>query len=374
METLKKIGDVANLRGKYVLVRSSLNVPISEGEVVNQFRIARAMPTLQLLTEAGARVIVVAHIGREPAETLEPVYEVMKVMLNIVWSPSLVGEEVRVKRNALEDGQVLLLENVRRDPREKVGDITLAEDLASLADIFVQDAFAVAHREHASVVGLPKLLPSYAGVNFIHEYEELKRSMSPEAPSLFVLGGAKFETKMPLVEKFLESYDHVYIGGALTHDILVAKGIEIGTSLRSDVDLTDSPLIDNEKIVLPVDVVVKGPEGTRTTSVHDVRPEEAILDAGPETINMLALFTRGAKTVLWNGPLGNYEAGFSKATEELAKVVAESDAYSVVGGGDTVASIESLGLDAQFSFLSTGGGAMLAFLEHGTLPAIEALK
>lgn len=374
MDELKKISDCGDLQGKYVLVRTALNVPVSDGEVVNQYRIARALPTLEFLTKAGARVIVVAHIGRDPEETLKPVYEVLSGMMPVIWSPALLGDEVKRKRDALKDGEVLMLENLRRDPREKVGDMSLAEDLASLADIFVQDAFAVGHREHASVVCLPKLLPSYAGINFVLEYEELKRSLEPEHPSLFILGGAKFETKMPLVEKFLDTYDHIFIGGALAHDMLVAKGKEIGQSLRSEIDLTGSPLLENDKILLPTDVVVKCGDDTRVTTVDDVRPDEMIMDAGPETSNMLTLFTKGAKTILWNGPLGNYELGFSEGTEFLAKTVAESEAYSVVGGGDTVASIESLGIAGNYGFLSTGGGAMLAFLEHGTLPAIEALK
>lgn len=375
METVKRVSDLHDLQGKYVLVRSSLNVPIENDQVTNQFRIARALPTLQHLTKAGARVIVTAHIGREPEESLRPVYDVLSESLDVVWGESLLGESVQAKRGALEDGQVLMLENVRSDWREKANDVTLAEDLAALADMYVDDAFAAAHREHASVVGVPQFLPSYAGINFLLEYEELKRSFKPEDPAIFVLGGAKFETKMPLVEKFLEKYNHVFVGGALAHDIWAARGIEVGRSLRSDVDLSGSPMVNNEKLLLPVDVVVKNEAGNvRTTHVDDVQPDEAIVDAGPETANMLSLYTRGAKTILWNGPLGTYEGGFAEGTEALAKVVAESEAYSIVGGGDTIASIESLGLSGKFGFLSTGGGAMLSFLEHETLPATEALK
>ncbi len=374
METIKKLSEIKDLQGKYVLVRASLNVPIIDGVVTNQFRIARALPTLQYLTAAGARVIIVAHIGRERSESLAPVAAMLAGSFSVVWSDQLLGAAVQAKRDALEDGQILLLENVRSDIREKTGDMSLATDLAALADVFVQDAFAAAHREHISIVGLPKLLPSYAGSNFLMEYEELKRSLQPEHPSLFILGGAKFETKMPLVEKFLETYGHIFIGGALAHDVLIAQGKEIGKSLRSDIDLSNSPIIKHPKLLLPVDVVVKNEQGTRTVLIDEVEPDDVIHDAGPATINMLSLITQGAKTILWTGPLGNYEGGFAAGTEAFAKKVAESKAYSIVGGGDTVASIESLGLSGQFGFMSTGGGAMLSFLEHGTLPAIEALK
>lgn len=377
MEKIKKIADVAAeaLTGKYVLVRASLNVPVEEGRVMNQFRIARALPTLQYLVDAGAKVIVVAHIGREPSVTLKPVFDVLQEYLpNTMWSSQLLGMETQEKRDGLMNGQVLLLENVRSDEREKEGDVALAKELAELADIYVDDAFAAAHREHASVVGVPKFLPSYAGINFALEYEGLKRSFEPEHKALFILGGAKFETKMPLVEKFLENYDHILIGGALANDFFAAKGLNIGRSLRSDIDLSDSPLLKDERILLPIDVVVKGPDGVRTTTPEDVHDDEFILDSGAGTANMISLYSKGAKTILWNGPMGNYEAGFAAGTEELAKVVADSEAYSIVGGGDTVASIENLGLSNKFGFLSTGGGAMLSFLEHGTLPAIEALE
>ncbi len=374
MHRVKKIAAETDLHGKYVIVRSSLNVPMEHGKVVNQFRIARALPTLLHLSSIGARVILVAHAGRDPRVTLKPVYEVLQESLPMVWAGALTGEEVTAKRNALKDGEVLMLENVRSDEREMANDESLAKELAALADIYVCDAFAVAHREHASVVGIPKFLPGYAGINFLMEYEELKRTIKPEHPSIFILGGAKFDTKMPLVEKFLNSYDHIFIGGALANDFFKAKGFEIGKSLTSAIDLTDSPLIDSKKIILPVDVVVDGPSGRRIVGAEDVEATDTIHDIGPQTINMLALYIKGAKTILWNGPLGNYEMKYDEATLAFAKQVADSSAYSVVGGGDTVASIEALGISGQFGFLSTGGGAMLFFLEHGTLPAIEALK
>ena len=374
MHTVKKICDETKLKGKYVLLRSSLNVPVKDGQVLNQFRIARAIPTIQHLVDQGARVILIGHIGRNPEESLKPVADVLSETFLVKWAGLLKGDVIDRMRLELKDGEVLMLENLRSDERETKNDESLAEELAAMADVYVDDAFAASHREHASVVGVPAIIPGYVGINFYMEYEELRRTLKPEHPSLFMLGGAKFETKMPLVEKFLNSYDHIFIGGALANDFFKAKGLEVGKSLVSDIDLSGSDLLNNEKIIIPVDVVVDGPNGRRTISPEEVTAEEIIFDAGPETIKLLSLYTRGAKTILWNGPLGNYEKGFAEGTEALAKLVAESGAYSVVGGGDTVAAIESLGLSGEFGFMSTGGGAMLAFLEHGTLPAIDALK
>jgi phosphoglycerate kinase len=373
MKTVRKIADVADLKGRYVIVRAALNVPMADGKVANQFRIIRALPTIEHLVAAGARVILMGHIGREPHETLLPVYEILKEHFTITWSPELTGPGVMEKRNALQDGEVLMLENVRQHPGETENDAALASEWASLGELYVADAFADAHRAHASVVGIPSHLPSYAGINFSLEYEELKRSMTPTAPSLFILGGAKFETKTPLVEKFLGTYDHIFIGGALAHDFFVARGLSVGKSLVSDIDLSQFAFVNDPRILLPIDVVVATGNVTRTTTPDDVHEDEVIVDAGPETIAMLSLYTRGAQSILWNGPLGNYEHGHEAATVALARLIAESSAYTVVGGGDTVASIEALGLSGKFGFMSTAGGAMLEFLEHGTIVGVDAL-
>lgn len=371
---LRSISEVTDLQGKTVLVRSSLNVPLQDGRVTNEFRIRRALPTLEHLTAMGARVIVIAHIGREPELSLRPVAEVLHGYLDCRFVPALIGAEVDAARAALQPGQVLLLENVRSDEREVANDQVFAQILAAYADIYVNDAFAVSHREQASVVGISRYLPHYAGLTFMNEYEALQKTFTPASPSLFILGGAKFETKIPLVEKFIDTYDHVFMGGALANDVLKAHGFPVGRSLVSPVDLSTKPFIQSEKLVVPTDVVVESDRGRRITIPQDVQPDEAILDVGPETVERLRLFVLGALSVLWNGPLGNYEAGFTEATERLAQVIADSEAYSVVGGGDTVAAIESLNLNDRYGFLSTAGGAMLHFLEHQTTPGIEALQ
>jgi len=374
--TLPAISEAGDLKGKYVLVRSSFNVPIENGEIRNHFRVIRSLPTLEYLVREGARVIVCSHLGREKENTLEPIYEYLKQSLKttVVFSPEVVGSVSKNLRDQLEDGHVLVLENVRRDPRETQNDADFARNLADLADVFVNDAFESSHRDHASLSAVTQFLPSYFGSNFINEYTELSKAELPEHPSLFILGGAKFETKMPLVEKFLELYDHVIISGALANDFYKARGFEVGRSLVSDMDLSNNPMVNHPKIILPSDVIVTNEKGeARTTIVEDVQPNEAIMDAGPNTIDTIELFSRNAKTILWNGPLGNYEAGFSDQTLACAKMLAESPAYTLVGGGDTTAAIESLSNYDKYTFVSTAGGAMLTFLELGTLPAIEVV-
>ena len=357
-----------------MLLRSSLNVPIADNQIKNHFRITRAIPTLEYLVKAGARVILCAHIGREKENTLEPIFTYLQDTFTIHFSDEVVGPHTKEMQEGLKDGEILMLENLRRDPREQKNDADFARSLADLAELYVNDAFAASHREHASLIGVPAFLPTYFGINFLLEYEELQKAEKPESPSLFILGGAKFETKMPLVEKFLDLYDHVFVGGALANDFFKAKGIEIGKSLISDVDLTGSPLLSNEKILLPKDLVVRDDSGaTRVVIVEDVRPDETIVDSGPATIQMLELFIRNAKIILWNGPLGNYEAGFNTETLALATLLANAPGRSMVGGGDTVAAIESLGFQDKYTYLSGAGGAMLTFLEKGSLPAIDVV-
>jgi phosphoglycerate kinase len=371
---LPSIADVADIEGKFVFLRTSLNVPIKDGKVSNDFRIIQSLPTIELLIERGAKVILCSHLGRDADESIAPVVEVLQKHISVVFSSEVTGPISTQRRDELQNGQVLLLENVRRDAREIENDPVFAQELASLADIYVNDDFAASHREHASLHAICKLLPAYAGLNCTHEYEELSKVMTPASPSLFILGGAKFETKMPLVEKYLDIYDLVCIGGALVNDFLKAKGYEVGTSLVSDMSLEGSYLLDHPKIVLPVDVVAVKDGVRRIADVTDVHPDESILDAGPKTIELLAPYIENAKTILWNGPLGNYENGYQDQTIACAKRIAEATAYTVVGGGDTVAAIEALQFGKQYDFLSTAGGAMLTFLELGSLPALDALR
>ena len=369
---LPDIRDVDDLSGKYVLLRASLNVPIEDGIVTNRFRLTRAIPTIEYLRAHGARTIVVGHLGRE-GESLHPVFEAMADLVPMQWCDEVSGRSVTSARDRLQDGDVLMLQNLRSERGEETNDASFARTLASVADIYVNDAFSDSHRMHASIVGVPQLLPSYFGENFIREYEALLQARTPQSPSLFMLGGAKFETKLPLVTAFLHAYDHVFVGGALAHDIWRARGYELGTSLVSDINLAGDPIVNAPNLLLPVDVTVQTAGYVRVTTPDEVKPDEKIVDAGPKTVELLESYIAAARTILWNGPLGNYEDGFATATERVAETVARSFAHTTVGGGDTIASIESLCLQNRFDFLSTAGGAMLTFLETGTLPAIDAV-
>ncbi len=366
--------EIENLTGKSVIVRSSCNVPLVSGKVRNSFRLRRALPTLRYLKEKGARVIIISHIGRDASDTLRPVFEELSQELPMTWGGNISAPEFADIKKAMTDGDVVFCENLRQDVREEENDPSLVSTMAQYGDLYVNDAFAEAHREHASTYGLAKVLPAYAGITLAEEVTELMKVMKPEHPSLFLLGGAKFETKMPLVEKYLDLYDNVFVGGALTNDVLKARGFEVGTSLVSDVSLIDAPFLWSEKLLIPVDVVVDGPSGVLTKPVDAVLPSEKILDMGPETVLLLTKYISAAKTILWNGPFGNYEAGFIASTESVASLVAGSDSFSVLGGGDTVAAVEKLGLNEKFGFISIGGGSMLTFLEHGTTPVLDTLK
>lgn len=370
MRSIQEAGDV---RGKYVIVRSSCNVPLVDGVVGNQYRLMRALPTLQYLAQAGARVIVIAHIGRDESDSLRPVFDALRAHIPLVWGGSIGSDELVTARLQMRDGDTLMVENLRQDSRESDNDVSFVDLLAGLGDIYVNDAFDNIHREHASMVGLPQRLPSYAGLTLMEEVTNLRHVMHPEHPALFVLGGAKFETKLPLIEKYLNAYDHVFVSGALANDILLADGHEVGRSLVSAMSLKEASFLNHPKLIRPVDLIVESERGVRVAAVSDVQADEKITDMGPATVAQLAPYIKTAKTILWNGPLGLYENGVPGSTQAVAKLIAESAALSVLGGGDTVAAVEELGLNEQFGFVSIGGGAMLTLLEAGNTPALAAL-
>lgn len=358
---MRTIRDIKLFENIPILVRTTLNVPVEQGKVVNEYRLRRALPTIRYLTERGAKVVLISHIGEKGTETLAPVAHALgRLIPGVSFFPETIGARARSAIRGLSPGNILVLENLRRDRGERMNDHAFARELAALADIFVEDSFDTCHRAHASIIGVPEILPSYAGLLLEEEVRELSRALTPTHTALAVIGGAKFSTKEPVLTTLLEKYDHVFVGGALANDFLKASGQPVGKSLVSITDPARiKELLTNPRLVLPIDSVVRN---------------ERILDHGPNTITLLTNLARKAKTILWNGPLGNYENGFIDATNAFARAVASSDARSVVGGGDTIASIENLGLLPRFSFVSTGGGAMLEFLTRGTLPGIEALN
>ena len=369
----KKIADEKNLRGKRVLIRLDLNVPIVEGEVRDDFRIQRSLATLRFLSDAGAKVIIISHLESETVKSLGRIAAHLQQFVPI---KALVSDydDAPAVIMTMAEGEIIMLENLRQHVGEKENNPVFASKLAGLADIYVNDAFAVSHREHASVVSVPKLLPSYAGLLLSQEVEELSKAFNPPHPFLFVLGGAKFDTKLPLIEKFLGIADYVFVGGALSNDIFKEKGYEIGRSMVSKSHGNLKHIEANPRLITPADVVVANFMSKEVKGAEGLSSEDKIMDAGPKTISELSDILSDAQFALWNGPLGDYERGYSEGSEGLAKALVESGVPTIIGGGDTIAVVAKLGLLDKFSFVSTGGGAMLQFLADGTLPGIEALK
>jgi phosphoglycerate kinase len=376
---MRTIHDIEVLENIPVLVRTSLNEPVVNGKVVNSFRLRKALPTIEYLRKKKARVVLIGHIGEKGTETLEPVYEAMKEFVpGLKFCPVTIGVDARAAVRELHPGDVLMLENLRRDKGETSNDKKFAAALAELADVFVEDSFDVCHRAHASVVGVPELIPAYAGLLAEEEVRELSKALKPAHPAVAIIGGAKFSTKEPVLTKLLEVYDRVIVGGALGNDFVLAGGRSVGTSLVSGADQKDiKNLLADRKLAAPIDALVATMGSTRADavaiSVDQIPDDKAILDIGPKTTEFIEGLVASAKTVLWNGPLGNYENGFTDSTLAVAKAIAASSAHSIIGGGDTVAAVEELGAAARFSFISTGGGAMLDFLAKGTLPGLEVL-
>ncbi len=375
MKKLPTIKDIKNLKGKRVVLRLDFNVPIKNGKIVETMRIDRAMPTVEYLVKKKARVVILSHIGKDASSSLKPIVQYLNKKMKVGFVPDFRTEQARAVVDGLPEGGVVVFENLRLDDRETENDPEFAKYLASFGDVFVNDAFAVSHRAHASVVGITKYLPSYAGFLIADEIKHLSLALSPKHPFLFILGGAKFETKMPLLKKFMKIADKVFVGGILANDFFHDIGLEVGKSFVDKHDFKLTSLLKKGKIILPSDVVVKNGQGKRTTVKHvdELSPEESIVDVGPETIKNLAPLLKKAKLVVWNGPLGYYEEGFDKGTIALLDAVAKSKATTIIGGGDTAVVVEKLGIADKFTFVSTGGGATLDFLADGKLPGIDAI-
>lgn len=371
---MRNIKQIKNLKGKRVLLRVDFNVPIKDGVVEDDFRIKRALPTIKFLKQKGARIILIAHLGKG-GDSLLPVSIALSKFVKVKFIPNILGVEAQVAVAEMKDGAVILLENLRNDNGEQACDQFFASSLAKLGDIYVNEAFSVDHREDASLVLLPKILPRYAGFQLEEEVKNLSKAFKkPKHPFIFILGGSKFETKMPLIRKYLKLADHVFIGGALLNDFLKAKGYEVGTSLVSEDSYGIEEILKNKKLFLPADVVVRSGSSLINRKSDFVAKDEFILDIGSEAVKSFIPIIKKAKLILWNGPLGMYESGGDLATKQLLKAVAQSKAESIIGGGDTVELISEMKMEKKFSFVSTGGGATLDFLTDGTLPGIKALK
>ncbi len=367
------------VRGKRILVRAGFDLPLDEkGDVSDFFRVRRSAETLHYLSERGARVIVLSHIGRDPSETNEPVSRALARELSHHYVRDLTGALAHEAVKAMRDHDVLLLENVRTDPREVANDAGFARELASLGEMYVGDAFSAAHRAHASIAELPRILPHYAGLLMRDEVTHLRRARVPARPSFAILGGAKFETKAPLIKTLLGSYDRLFVTGALANDVFRAQGFPTGCSRISD-EMPTPYTLHHPHFLAPVDVTVERGDGhAYTKKPQAVEPDDRIVDIGPDTVQLIAPHIEKAAFILWNGPTGLYEEGFTSYTHAIGEILArrvEAGAQVVIGGGDTIAALKEGGIaEDKLGFLSTGGGAMLEYLLEGTLPGIEALE
>lgn len=364
----------ADLEGKKVILRLDLDLPLqTDGQPSNLLRLERSLPVLKFLQTAGARTLIISHLGHDGSASLEPIIKVLQQSLPVEFVPAFplaLGHLAEVP-----NGTVVATENLRRIPAEVANDRHWATEVAVSADLYVNEAFAVCHREHASIVQLPKFLPSYAGPALLDEVTNLSRVLTPEWPLTVIVGGAKFGTKLPLLTKFLAPAQNIMVGGALAHVFLKQRGYEIGRSLVDESLTTPEALLNSPKILLPSEVVVKtADQKIINRHLAELLPTDTIVDVGPATVKTWAKLIGASKTILWNGPLGYFEAGFAAGTKKLAELITASSAFSVVGGGDTIAAINSPELLAKFGFVSAAGGAMLQFLSEGTLPGLEALK
>jgi len=393
MKNKMSVADL-DVKGKRVICRVDFNVPLdSEGNITDDKRIRGALPTIKYIIENGGKLILVSHLGRpkegfEPKYSMKPAAERLSELLGkeVILAKDVIGEDAKAKAAALKEGEILMLENVRFHKEETKNDPAFAKELASMADIYVNDAFGTAHRAHASTAGLADYLPSACGFLIKKELDIMGKALdNPERPFVAILGGAKVSDKISVIENLIDKVDTLIIGGGMAYTFFKAQGYSVGKSICEDdkVELAKSLLAKakekNVNLLLPVDNVV-GKEFDANTEAKTV-PSDAIpddwmgLDIGEKTIELFSDAIKGAKTVVWNGPMGVFEMErFANGTKKIAEALANSDAISIVGGGDSAAAVEQLGFADKITHISTGGGASLEFLEGKELPGIAVLN
>ena len=387
--TIRPIRD-ADVRGKRVFARVDFNVPLDGDRITDDTRIRAALPTIQHLLDHEARVILCSHLGRPKGRPIEafrltPVAQRLRDLLGrpVTYVSDVIGPEATASAERLQAGEALLLENVRFEPGEERNEPELASKLAALADLYVNDAFGAAHRAHSSTVGIAAHLPSYAGFLMEAEIRALQRLLdSPARPFTAILGGEKVSDKLSVIEHLIPRVDTLLIGGGMANTFLLALGREVGTSLAEpDLAAKASSIMDLAReqsvdILLPVDAVTASgkSESPEIVDADVVAPDKAIFDIGPVTRQTFAIAIANARTIFWNGPMGMFEKeSFAEGTRAVAKAVASAESFSVVGGGDSVAAVEQMGVAKRISHISTGGGASLEFIEGRVLPGIAAL-
>lgn len=386
---MKSIREIKNLKGKKVLVRVDFNVPVGDDGVVDgkeDWRIKAVLPTIQYLLKNEAKIILMAHIGRPEGKVVEemklgPVQDRLSELLelSVTRAPDCIGDVVREIVDEMQVGEIVLLENLRFYKEEEENDEEFAKKLASIADIYINDAFSVSHRVHASVSAITKSLPSYAGLLLEKEVKILSEAIgNPKRPATIIIGGAKAETKLPIIKFVMDKYDYILVGGVVANVMLKAKGIDIGKSMLGDIDHEEVKKIDldDKKLYIPFDVIVcnskiKRVELTPMSKIGD----ERILDIGPDTEELFSRIIADSKMIIWNGPMGKFEnEKFASGTRKIAEAVVQSKGYKIIGGGDTITALDQFGYLDKMDYVCTGGGAMLEFLAGEKMPGIEALR
>lgn len=358
------------LHDKRVIVRVDWNMPITDGVISDTSRFDVTVPFLKDLAFAGAKIIILTHFG-EKGENLGVIAEhVTKSLTFITFNESKDFGELEQASRQLQQGEGMLIENVRTWSGEIENLPSLALSFASLGEVFINDAFSVAHREHASVVGVPHCIISYFGPTFVRELENLTKALTPQKPAILIVGGAKISTKLELIEQYLGQGVEVFVGGAMVHNIWKERGVEIGRSFYDPKYQLPESFVKHPLLLTPKDVVLENGE---TVPFTKIPKDGVVVDCGKETINMLDEIILTSKTVIANGPLGLYEKGWLHGSEQLLTKLAHADVISYIGGGDTVSVAHQLHLLRHFTFVSLGGGAMLDFLASGTLPGIDAV-
>ena len=393
MADLKTI-DQLDASGKRVVMRVDFNVPVKDGVVTDDTRIKAALPTIKHLLEQGARLVLMSHRGRPSGEGFEEEFSLRPAALRlsellgslVVFATDVVGPDAQAKAASLKDGQVLLIENLRFDKREKKNDPAFCEELAKLGEVYVNDAFGTAHRAHASTAGLANLLPAYAGYLMANEVSTLTGMLDqPKRPFVAILGGSKVSDKIQVIDALMDKADTLIIGGGMCFTFLLAQGKKVGTSLKEEDwveragEMIKRAAEKDVKLLLPVDVVVADKfaedANTKTVTVDEIPDDMMGLDIGPETAKIYARAIAEGETVFWNGPMGVFEMdAFAVGTKDVAlAVAANKKADTIIGGGDSVAAVNKFDLADQMTFISTGGGASMELVEGKELPGVAAL-